>query len=148
MGIILSSNIDLQGGLPLDSRYGPYSSTTQANQSIITANRFVGLTVGIVTGTTTYNGLQLTDADGGIADYWYYTGITDSDLVLKQGESGDLVNVTISEQGEIKSFRIIWKKTIEIYYRNPVDFEISGRMKRKSLEEFFSVKKLKLKKQD
>ena len=47
MGIILSSNIDLQGGLPLDSRYGPYSSTTVANQSVISANRFVGLTVGI-----------------------------------------------------------------------------------------------------
>ena len=89
MGIVLSSNIDLQGGLPLDSRYGPYSSTTQANQSIVTANRFVGLTVGIVTGTTTYNGLQLTEADGGIADYWYYTGITDSDLVIKEGGQGD-----------------------------------------------------------
>ncbi len=56
MGIVLSSNIDLQGGLPLDSRYGPYSSTTVANNSIVTANRFVGLTVGIVTSTTTYNG--------------------------------------------------------------------------------------------
>ena len=88
MGIVLSSNIDLQGGLPLDSRYGPYSSTTVANSSIVSANRFVGLTVGIVTGTTTYNGLQLTEAEDGIQDYWYFSGITDSDLVLKEGGSG------------------------------------------------------------
>jgi hypothetical protein len=89
MGTILTGNIDLQGGLPLDSRYGLYSSTTQANQSIVSANRFVGLTVGIVTGTTSYNGIQLTGATGGVSEYWYYTGTTDSDLVLKQGESGD-----------------------------------------------------------
>ena len=89
MGIILSSNIDLQGGLPLDSRYGPYSSTTVANQSVISANRFVGLTVGIVTGDTTYNGLQLTNAEDGIQDYWYFSGITDSDLVIKEGGTGD-----------------------------------------------------------
>lgn len=88
MGIVLSSNIDLQGGLPLDSRYGLYSSTTQANSSIVTANRFVGLTVGIVTGTTTYNGLQLIEAEDGVQEYWYYTGITDSDLVLKESEGG------------------------------------------------------------
>jgi len=89
MGINLSSNIDLQGGLPLDSRYGPYSSTTVANSSIVTANRFVGLTVGIVTGTTTYNGLQLTEAVDGIQDYWYFSGITDADLVLKEGGTGE-----------------------------------------------------------
>ena len=88
MGIVLSSNIDLQGGLPLDSRYGPYSSTTVANSSIVSANRFVGLTVGIVTGTTTYNGLQLTEAEDGIQNYWYFSGITDSDLVLKEGGAG------------------------------------------------------------
>jgi len=87
--IVLSSNIELQGGLPIDSRYGPFSSTTEANSSIITANRFVGLTVGIVTGTTTYNGIQLTEAVDGIQPYWYFSGITDADLVLKEVGSGD-----------------------------------------------------------
>jgi len=59
MAIIISSNLEVQGGVPIDSKFGVYTSVTQANTSISTSNRYVGLTVGIVTGSTTYNGTQL-----------------------------------------------------------------------------------------
>ena len=93
MAIEINSNIEVQGGIPLDSKYGVYSSTTHANTSIGTTDRFIGLTVGIATGTTGFNGLQMTAATGGLMEYWYYTGITNGDLVRKadsiSGATGD-----------------------------------------------------------
>jgi len=89
MGIV-NANFTLYAPQPLDSRYGPWTSTTQANQVITSTDRFVGLTVGILSGNTTGNAQAgWTSADGGVIEYWYYTGITDSDLVVKsQGGGG------------------------------------------------------------
>ena len=76
MGIIINDNLTTFSPKPLDSRFGPYSSTTFANTSVITANRYIGLTVGILTGVTD------------IVEYWYLSGITDLDLVLKTSGGG------------------------------------------------------------
>ena len=46
--------------------------------------RYIGLTVGVITGTTTTSGGRYNTADGGIQEYWYYTGVTDSDLIFKR----------------------------------------------------------------
>ena len=89
MGIV-NANFTLYAPQPLDSRYGPWTSTTQANQVITSSDRFVGLTVGILSGNTTGNAQAgWTSADGGVHEYWYYTGITDSDLVLKSIGGGE-----------------------------------------------------------
>lgn len=85
MAIIINDNLSPLAPKILDNRYGPYSSTTQANQAIDVAFRVVGLTVGVLSGSTTFSGGRYTSSSSGVIEYWYYTGITDSDLVLKSG---------------------------------------------------------------
>jgi hypothetical protein len=72
MAIVLSDNIQVNAPKPVDSRYlnilVPYSSTTAANTAIVSGVRFKGLTVNI-------------NND----EYWYRTGITNTDLVIKLG---------------------------------------------------------------
>lgn len=81
MAIKLSDNIEILGNLPVDSRWGPYQGATiaaakdAANAAILPYKRFVGLEVGIVSGNT-------------IVTYWYGSGITNDDLVVKPGGSG------------------------------------------------------------
>lgn len=54
----------------LDSKYGPYTSTSAALTALTSTVRAIGLTVGIITNST-------------IVEYWFKSGITDSDLVQK-----------------------------------------------------------------
>ena len=89
MAIIVNDNFEQFAPKPLDDRYGPWTSTTQANDSILIANRHIGLTVGILTGDTSYSGGRYVTASGGTVEYWYYTGITDLDLVIKINEGFD-----------------------------------------------------------
>lgn len=72
MAISLNDNILTLAPKPSDFRYGPWSSTTQANDQIVIQQRYLGLTVGI------YSFLS-----SSITEYWYHTGITNSDLVVK-----------------------------------------------------------------
>lgn len=58
----------------VDERYGTYSSTSEANASIPQAIRSKGLTVGII-------------EDNSVVEYWYKSGITDNDLVIKIASS-------------------------------------------------------------
>jgi len=88
MGIVINDNLEVRAPKDVDTRYGPYTSTTQANQSIISAYRVVGLTVGIVSGSTVFSGGRYVSASSGITEFWYYTGITDSDLLMKTSSSG------------------------------------------------------------
>jgi hypothetical protein len=76
MAIQYNENIKIAAPLPLDSRYLslrtsggnplPYSSTTEVNTTIISSERYIGLTVNI-------NNVE----------YWYMDGIADGDLILK-----------------------------------------------------------------
>lgn len=71
MAISLNDNILTLAPKPSDFRYGPWSSTTHANDQIVIQQRYLGLTVGI-------------DTTSGITEYWYASGVTNPDLVLKQ----------------------------------------------------------------
>ena len=88
MGIQLKDNINLFEPKSLDARYGPWTSTTEANSGIISANRYIGLTVGVLTGDTSFAGGRYETATGGTIEYWYFSGVTDSDLVIKEGGAG------------------------------------------------------------
>jgi hypothetical protein len=70
MAIETIDNFGVFVGKNIDSRYGPYANTTEANGAINSIFRYKGLTV-LLTGS------------GDIAEYWYYDGITDPDLVPK-----------------------------------------------------------------
>lgn len=70
MAIETIDNFGVFVGKNIDSRYGPYANTTEANASINSIFRFKGLTV-LLTGS------------GDQVEYWYYNGITDPDLVPK-----------------------------------------------------------------
>jgi len=70
MAINLNDNINSLSPKILDSRYGPWDSVSGANTNVLTLQRSKGLTVGILSGA-------------GIVEYWYVSGITDNDLVLK-----------------------------------------------------------------
>jgi hypothetical protein len=70
MAIETIDNFGVFVGKNIDSRYGPYVDTTEANLAIDSIFRFKGLTV-LITGS------------GDIVEYWYYAGITDPDLVPK-----------------------------------------------------------------
>ena len=65
--VVPSSNVD--------SMYGPYNSVSAANAAIISGVREKGKTVGVL-------------INGAVEEYWWKSGITDSDLVLKTAESG------------------------------------------------------------
>jgi hypothetical protein len=93
MAILVNDNLSLLAPKILDNRFGPYTSTTEANSSIDIAFRSIGLVVGILSGSTTYSGGRYTTASQGIVEYWYNKGITDSDLVLKSSSSSSISNI-------------------------------------------------------
>ena len=80
-GLQLPFGIQPVNPVPVDSWSGPYyapteiSGLTAANATIPSAARFPSMEVRLV-------------INGNSAKYWYYSGITDSDLVLFSGGSG------------------------------------------------------------
>jgi hypothetical protein len=72
MAIETIDNFGVFVGKNIDSRYGPYDTTTNANLAIDQIFRFEGLTV-LLTGS------------GNQIEYWYYKGIDDINLVPKTG---------------------------------------------------------------
>lgn len=76
MAILLNDNLDVAVNKPTDYRYGPYTSTASALQTITSIKRYKGLTVGIISGNS-------------VTDYWFKDDITDASLVEKTtGSSG------------------------------------------------------------
>jgi hypothetical protein len=70
MAIFFNDNIRVNAGKPVDAKYlnnlSPYTGVTQANSLIPISERHIGLTVNV-------NG----------DEYWYATGVTNTDLVFK-----------------------------------------------------------------
>lgn len=70
MSILLNDNLKIAAAKPVDSRYGPYTDTDAAKLALKAYQRYVGLTVGIITNNV-------------VVEYWFKAGIDNSDLVLK-----------------------------------------------------------------
>lgn len=81
MSILLNDNLDIAAVKPVDSRYGPHASIAAANAAISLSRRYQGLTVGVMT-----NGVPV--------EYWYHSGINDTDLILKTVEIDQVVIIT------------------------------------------------------
>jgi hypothetical protein len=79
MSIILNDNLSIQAPKAADSRFGPYADTATALTSIVTANRFQGLVVGITIG-------------GQVVEYWFRDGTADSNLILKVDNTANTAN--------------------------------------------------------
>ena len=71
MSININDNFKVNAPKPIDSRYGPWSSTAEAISNIVEAERYVGLTVGVDIGPT-------------VVEYWWEDVVADSGLVSKQ----------------------------------------------------------------
>jgi hypothetical protein len=143
MAIFVNDNFSPLAPKILDSRYGPYTSTTEANLAIDISFRVVGLTVGILSGITTFSGGRYVTSSQGISEYWYLTGITDSDLVLKEkyvpeGEPNFVDKEVLSPVNGIDNIYILKYTPVEgsvsIYYNGLLqkegideDYVISGR---------------------
>lgn len=92
MAINLSDNIQTNAPKPSDSRYlnnlVPYISITEVNSTILSGNRYIGLTVNI-------NG----------SEYWYKDGIGDNDLIEKTSGGGSgMLNWTGSTSNAIGTY--------------------------------------------
>lgn len=89
MAIYIPSNLYSNANIPLDSKYGPWASTSAAiNQTtgIPTGARYLGLTVGIL------------QNDGSIKDYWWKNGIADNNLEEKvTGGTGNNPMTTLGD---------------------------------------------------
>lgn len=70
----------------VDSRYGPWSSITDANNNINVNVRRIGLTVGV------------SAIETGVIEYWYKNGIQNTDLILKTagGGGGGTIDLPLS----------------------------------------------------
>jgi len=86
MSILLNDNLSVNAPKPTDSRFGPYNSLALALSGVVSANRYVGLTVGVITA-------------GVVEEYWFNDGIADTDLVVKTVASsgGDFVDLTTDQ---------------------------------------------------
>jgi len=144
MAIFVNDNYSPLAPKILDSRYGPYTSTTEANLAIDIAYRVVGLTVGILSGSTTFSGGRYVESSQGIAEYWYLTGITDADLVVKNvynppGDPNFVDKEVLSPVNGVNNVYILNYTPVEgsvsIYYNGMLqkegslyDYTISGRV--------------------
>jgi hypothetical protein len=74
-GIQLSAGILTGTNKPVDSKFGPYASVSEALADLSAALRYRGLTVGIISGSA-------------IVEYWFSAGVADSDFIVKASGSG------------------------------------------------------------
>ncbi len=87
MGIVLNDNLSIQAGKPADAKYlnssnATYTNVAAAKSAIPVSYRYPGLTVNV-----------------GTDEYWWKTGLTDGDLVLKTLGTG-FVN-PMTTQGDL-----------------------------------------------
>jgi hypothetical protein len=91
MAILLNDNLSIQAPLPSDARYGPHADVATALTAVILANRFQGLTVGIISGVA-------------IVEYWFRDGTADANLILKvENTANNASSNTIILQGGLNS---------------------------------------------
>ena len=94
--IYLQDNLEILAPKPIDEKYGPYSSDTDAINAIHISYRYKGLTVGVINNS------------GSVIEYWWQNGILDTDLVQKVTGGGavDLSNYyTMSQVNALLSVK-------------------------------------------
>jgi hypothetical protein len=80
MPILLNDNLNINAPRPNDNRYGPYFNTDAALAGVPAAQRYIGLTVGILgTGNV-------------VSEYWFNDGIANTDLIIKSTDLGPAYN--------------------------------------------------------
>jgi hypothetical protein len=140
MAIFVNDNYSPLAPKILDNRYGPYTSTTEANLAIDISYRVVGLTVGILSGSTSFSGGRYVQSSQGIAEYWYLTGITDSDLVLKnvyipQGDPNFVDKEVLSPVNGVNNVYIL-KYTPEV---GSVDVYYNGMLQKEGIDDDYTI---------
>lgn len=78
MPILLNDNLDISAPRPTDNRFGPFANTQAALVGVPSAQRYIGLTVGVF------------DANNEVQEYWFDGGTSNNDLILK---SSSLISV-------------------------------------------------------
>jgi hypothetical protein len=90
MAIVFNDNITINAGKPIDSKFGPYLSIADANQSIPLARRYNGLIFGVYT-----NPNDIPNSD--IIFYYYYGEFTDIEIsVLIAGDDKNFVFIQLT----------------------------------------------------
>jgi len=140
MAIYVNDNYSPLAPKILDNRYGPYTSTTEANLAIDIAYRVVGLTVGVLSGSTSFEGGRFVQSSQGIIEYWYLTGITDSDLVEKakyvpQGEPNFVDKEVLSPVNGVNNVYVL-KYTPEV---GSVDIYYNGLLQKEGFDEDYTI---------
>lgn len=106
MAIVLNDNININSPKVLDYRYGPWNSISDANTNILSLQRQKGLTIGILNGSS-------------VVEYWYCSGITNSDLIIKSpGSLNDKLDLSAFYQYTSNTNTLIGTKL------NTIDFNI------------------------
>lgn len=85
MALTINDTIQNNSGKPIDAKYGifasgsfrPYTSTTEANTTVNSAYRSIGLTVLV-----------------GTQEYWYRDGVADGNLIVKTPGSGTVSSIS------------------------------------------------------
>jgi hypothetical protein len=90
MAITLNDNLKINAGKPVDSKYlnssnQPYPNTAEVISTVAIAERYVGLTVLVNT-----------------EEYWFATGVTDVDLVVKTADVASAGGITGATNGLTK----------------------------------------------
>lgn len=106
MAISFNDNIRISAPKPLDAKYLntsnlPYTNVAEVNSTILESERYIGLTVNI-------NNVE----------YWYDTGVTNGDLVIKASTSDSYVS-----GGTLSGTTLLLGRTEEL---GDVNIELSG----------------------
>lgn len=94
MAIEFNDNIHVKINRPTDFRFGPFESIAQANSLIPIAQRYHGLLFGVYT-----DPLDIANSD--IDLYYYYNGLTDTDVIALSGSNWTLVGTDIYRDSRV-----------------------------------------------
>ena len=90
MAIVFNDNILVNAGKPIDAKFGPYSSISEANSSIPLATRHNGLIFGVYEDPSNI-------ATSDIIYFYYFGSFTDTEIkeLLPLGDKNFVFNQTI-----------------------------------------------------
>lgn len=120
MAITLNDNIRINAGKPSESKYlnasnEPYGSMSAVTTSIGIAERHLGLTVLMNTGGTN-------------TEYWWKTGVLDTDLIEKKFSSEQVIGDFITGATNLGFFSgttAVQALTLSGFPSSPVDFDVT-----------------------